>query len=70
MRSPSIPSIDEGKIGITSGSTRRSLDQNDVILGNSFAEFKSDIKKEVSEVHTKISNMEDLLKNILQNMEK
>ena len=53
----------------TKGS-RKSLEQSDVILGQSFTEFKSDIKKEVAEVHSKISNMEELLKNILQNMEK
>ena len=48
-----------------------SLDQsNEAILGTSFSEFKSEIKQEVSEVHSKISNMEGLLKNILQNMEK
>ena len=56
---------DEGHKG-----SRKSLDQSEVILGQSFTEFKSDIKKEVAEVHSKISNMEDLLKNILQNMEK
>ena len=56
---------DEGTKG-----TRKSLEQSEVILGQSFTEFKSDIKKEVAEVHSKISNMEDLLKNILQNMEK
>ena len=61
-----------GALGKDDGSksTRRSLEQSDVILGQSFTEFKSDIKKEVAEVHSKISNMEDLLKNILQNMEK
>ena len=57
----------EGKSG---SAARRSFDQNDAILGQSFAEFKTDIKKEVAEVHSKISNMEDLLKNILHNMEK
>ena len=56
---------DEGTKG-----SRKSLEQSEVILGQSFTEFKSDIKKEVAEVHSKISNMEDLLKNILQNMEK
>ena len=66
----STPAKDENKSGFTSGSTRRSFDQNDIILGQSLTEFKSDIKKEVSEVHSKISNMEDLLKNILKNMEK
>ena len=50
--------------------SRKNLDQSEVILGQSFTEFKSDIKKEVAEVHSKISNMEDLLKNILHNMEK
>ena len=61
---------DDGKAGIASGKTRQSFDQNEVILGQSFSEFKSDIKKEVADVHSKISNMEDLLKNILQNLEK
>lgn len=58
---------EEGK---SPGSIRKSFDQNDAVLGQSFSDFRSDIKKEVSQVHTKISNMEDLLKNILQNMEK
>ena len=61
---------DDGRGGIASGKTRQSFDQNEVILGQSFSEFKSDIKKEVADVHSKISNMEDLLKNILQNLEK
>ena len=61
---------EDGKSGSSPGSIRRSFDQNDAILGQSFSEFKSDIKKEVSDVHSKISNMEDLLRNILQNMEK
>ena len=61
---------EDGKSGSSPGSIRRSFDQNDAILGQSFNEFKSDIKKEVSDVHSKISNMEDLLRNILQNMEK
>ena len=61
---------EEGKSGSTPGSIRKSFDQNDAILGQSFSDFRSDIKKEVSEVHSKISNMEDLLRNILQNMEK
>ena len=65
-----IHSQDDGKGGIASGKTRQSFDQNEVILGQSFSEFKSDIKKEVADVHSKISNMEDLLKNILQNLEK
>ena len=51
---------EDGKSGSSPGSIRRSFDQNDAILGQSFSEFKSDIKKEVSDVHSKISNMEDL----------
>ena len=60
---------EEEQISATSGGSRRSVDQNDAILGVSFAEFKSEIKRDVSEVHCKISNMEDLLKNILHRIE-
>ena len=61
---------EEGKSGATPGGSRKGFDQNEAILGQNFTEFKTDIKKEVAEVHSKISNMEDLLRNILQNMEK